>query len=186
VIANFFTFREFPEYLLNSKLRNVKKPSDLTLAPDGVSHMSNTLSPPETVSSEATKCQRCGSEISKEKAASIYFKKKTTYFCDGCFKSVFKYDENLRTVSQIWEERGRAVPFIVRSSNWHKSSYMKIKDVRNSEASGGKTKLIFVGDMYLRGDLKEQDRNVGKANHFIWFPWSEELAQKYKEPAQVA
>src|SRR5579862_1797803 len=106
--------------------------------------MSNTLSSPETVSTQSIRCQRCGGEISREKAASVSFKKKTTYFCDGCFKSVFKYDENLRTVSQIWEEKGRTLPFIVRSNNWHKSSYMKIKDIRNSEASGGKPKLIFV------------------------------------------
>ena len=135
-------------------------------------------------SGDTVRCQRCGDDISKEKAASISFRKKTTFFCDGCFKSVFKFDENMKTVQKIWEEKGRAVPFIVRSNNWHKSSYMKIKDVRNSEVPAGKSsKLVFVGDMYLRGELKEQDRNVGKANHFIWFPWSEELALKYREPA---
>jgi hypothetical protein len=138
---------------------------------------------PDAASSLSVRCQRCGDEVSREKAASISFRRKTTYFCDGCFKSVFKFDENLRTVTQIWEEKGKAVPFIVRSNNWHKSSYMKIKDVKNSVASAGKSKFVFVGDMYLRGELKEQDRNVGKANHFIWFPWSEELALKYKEPA---
>jgi len=138
---------------------------------------------PEQESRGLVRCQRCAGEVSKDKAATISFKKKTTYFCDGCFKSVFKFDENLRTVLQIWEGNGKAVPFIVRSNNWHKSSFMKIKDVRNSEAPRGKSKFIFVGDMYLRGELKEQDRNVGKANHFIWFPWSEELALKYKEPA---
>jgi hypothetical protein len=140
----------------------------------------------EPVSNSYVKCQRCGDEIAQEKAASITFRKKTMFFCDGCFKSVFKYDENLRTVPQIWEAKGKAVPFIVRSNNWHKSSFMKIKDVKNSTASGGKPKLVFIGDMYLRGELKEQDRNVGKANHFIWFPWSEELASQFKEPAAVA
>ncbi len=137
-------------------------------------------------SEEEISCQRCGDKVSRDKAASISFRKKTTFFCDGCFKSVYKYDENLKTVTQIWEAQGKAVPFIVRSNNWHKSSFMKIKDVKNSEASGGRTKLIFIGDMYLRGELKEQDRNVGKANHFIWFPWSEEIASKYKESAQAA
>jgi len=144
-----------------------------------------TVQPEQTVS-ETIRCQRCGDEVSREKAASISYKRKSTYFCDGCFKSVFKYDENLRTVTQIWEGNGKSVPFIVRSNNWHKSSYMKIKDVKNTEAHNGKSKLIFIGDMYLRGELKEQDRNVGKANHFIWFPWSEEIAQKYKEPAPSA
>lgn len=135
---------------------------------------------------DMVRCQRCGSDVSREKAATISFKKKITFFCDGCFKSVFKFDENLRSVMQIWEGNGRSVPFIVRSNNWHKSSFMKIKDVRNSESHGGKSKVIFVGDMYLRGELREQDRNVGKASHFIWFPWSEELAEKYKEPAPSA
>lgn len=151
--------------------------------------MSNVLSVQTGMERDGTpvRCRRCGGEVSTEKAAAISFKKKTSYFCDGCFKSVFKFDENLRTVTQIWEQQGRAVPFIVRSNNWHKSSYMKIKDVRNTVANGaGKSKPVFIGDMYLRGELKEQDRNVGKANHFIWFPWSEELALKYKEPAPSA
>jgi len=149
--------------------------------------MSRVLTvPSDLVTTGTIRCQRCGDEVTLEKAANVTFRKKTTYFCDGCFKSVFKYDENLKTVNQIWEEKGKAVPFIVRSNNWHRSSFMKIKDVKNSEALGGKSKLIFIGDMYLRGELKEQDRNVGKANHFIWFPWSEELAAKFKEPAQVA
>ncbi len=150
--------------------------SVVAIEPDSVPSATSTI-----------RCQRCGDVVSREKAASISYKKKTTYFCDGCFKSVFKYDENMKTVSQIWMEKGKAVPFIVRSNNWHRSSYMKIKDVKNSEkAPGGKSKLIFIGDMYLRGELKEQDRNVGKANHFIWFPWSEELALKYKEPVPSA
>jgi hypothetical protein len=149
--------------------------------------MSNTLTIPERVLELSVKCQRCAGDMSREKAASVSFKKKTLYFCDNCFKSVFKYDENLRTVSQIWEENGRTVPFIIRSNNWHRSSYMKVKDVKNSDPTAkGKPKLTFVGDMYLRGDLKEQDRNVGKANHFLWFSWSEELAAKYKEPPQIA
>ena len=105
------------------------------------------------------------------------------YFCDGCFKSVFKYDENMKTVNQIWEENSREFPFVIRSSNWHRSSYMKVKEARTLDmGNGGKAKSVFVGDMYLRGVLKEQDRNVGKANQFIWFKWSEELAEKYKEP----
>ena len=164
--------------------RNVKKPIFPRFGAYSQLSRVITVQPQQTVS-ETVKCQRCGDGVSKEKAAMITFKKKSTYFCDGCFKSIFKYDENLRTVTQIWEGNGRSVPFIVRSNNWHKSSYMKIKDVRTSEASGGKSKLIFVGDMYLRGELKEQDRNVGKANHFIWFPWSAETAQKYKEPASA-
>jgi hypothetical protein len=143
--------------------------------------VSNTLSVPERMTELSVRCQRCAGDMAKEKAAVVTFKKKTLYFCDNCFKSVFKYDENLRTVAQIWEENQRIVPFIIRSSNWHRSSYMKVKDVKNPEVTKGKLKLTFVGDMYLRGDLKEQDRNVGKANHFIWFSWSEELASKYKE-----
>ncbi|MGI0091776.1 MAG: hypothetical protein ACREBS_08705, partial [Nitrososphaerales archaeon] len=127
-------------------------------------------------------CQRCGSELAKEKASTVSSRKKTLYFCDNCFKAVFKYDENMKTINQIWEENGRKTPFIVRSNNWHKSSYMKIKEFKSLDPGGGKKrKNSFVGDMYLRGTLKEQDRPVGKANHFIWFSWSEELAQKYKE-----
>jgi hypothetical protein len=70
---------------------------------------------------------------------------------------------------------------IVRSNNWHRSSYMKIKDYRTVDSPSGKKKQTFIGDMYLRGELKEQERSVGKSNHFLWFAWSEELAQKYKE-----
>jgi hypothetical protein len=51
------------------------------------------------------------------------------------------------------------------------------------EARGGKRKQVFMGDMYLRGVLKEQNRPLGKANFFNWVSWSEELAQKYKEEA---
>jgi hypothetical protein len=137
--------------------------------------------PIEAAASQAfySKCQRCGMELGREKGATISFKKETLFFCDNCFKSVFKYDENMKTVNQLWEENGKLLPFIIRSSNWHRSSYMKVKEVKNSEE--GKQKSIFFGDMYLRGVLKEQDRKVGKANHYIWYKWSEELAQKYKE-----
>ena len=102
-------------------------------------NLSNTLSVPERVPELSVKCQRCAGDMSKEKAAMVSFKKKTLYFCDNCFKSVFKYDENLRTVSQIWEENGRTVPFIIRSSNWHRSSYMKVKDVKSADRVEGKT-----------------------------------------------
>ena len=129
----------------------------------------------------STKCQRCGSEISKDKAPYVSYKKKLTYFCDNCLKSVFKFDENMKTIDKLWEDNGKKFPMVVRSNNWHRSSYMVIKGVRNLESPSGKKKTAYFGDMYLRGALKEQDRPVGKANHFIWFSWSEELAQKYKE-----
>lgn len=127
------------------------------------------------------KCQRCGAELSREKASVVTSKKKTLYFCDNCFKSVFKYDENMKTINMLWEENGKKFPMIVRSNNWHRSSYMKIKDYRTVDSPSGKKKQTFIGDMYLRGELKEQERSVGKSNHFLWFAWSEELAQKYKE-----
>ena len=130
-------------------------------------------------------CQRCGEDIEKEKSPTISFKERTMYFCENCFKSVFKYDENLKTVPMIWEENGRKTPFTIRSSNWHRSSYMVIKEVRDSLSSGGKPKTVFLGDMYLRGNLKEQSRPIGKANYFLWFSWSEELAAKYKEETQA-
>lgn len=129
----------------------------------------------------SVKCQRCGAELSREKASVVSSKKRTMHFCDNCFKSVFKYDENMKTINMIWEENGKKFPMIVRSNNWHRSSYMKIKDYRTVELPSGKKKQAFIGDMYLRGDLKEQDRPVGKSNQFLWFAWSEELAQKYKE-----
>jgi hypothetical protein len=141
----------------------------------------SSIKEPGDSSSTSVKCRRCEEELAKEKGATIVFKKRTFRFCDTCFKSVFKYDENMRTVTQLWEENGKSFPFIVRSSNWHKSSYMKIKNIHNSGEGNGKQKSSFIGDMYLRGELKEQDRNVGKANHYIWYKWSEELAQKYKE-----
>lgn len=131
--------------------------------------------------SASTKCQRCGSEVMKEKCPFVSHKKRITYFCDNCFKAVFKFDENMKTINQLWEENGRRFPLVVRSNNWHRSSYMVIKDFKNQESESGKRKTAYIGDMYLRGTLKEQDRPVGKANHFIWFRWSEELAQKYRE-----
>ena len=135
------------------------------------------------MSQESTevRCQRCGQGIAREKASVVTSKKKTLHFCDNCFKSVFKFDENMKTVNKIWEENGKRFPLIVRSNNWHRSSYMKIKDYRNVDSQSGKKKQAFIGDMYLRGELKEQDRPVGKSNQFLWFAWSEELAQKYKE-----
>lgn len=129
----------------------------------------------------SSKCQRCGAEVSREKSPFVSYKKRITYFCDNCFKSVFKFDENMKTINQLWEENSRNFPFVVRSNNWHRSSYMVIKELKNEEATTGKKKAAYIGDMYLRGNLKEQDRPVGKANHFIWFKWSEELAQKYRE-----
>lgn len=130
---------------------------------------------------EQIKCQRCQSELAMDKASTVSNRKKTMYFCDNCFKAVFKYDENMKTVNMIWEANQKRFPLIVRSNNWHKSSYMKIKDYRTVDSPSGKKKQAFIGDMYLRGELKEQDRPVGKSNQFLWFAWSEDLAKQYKE-----
>ena len=125
-----------------------------------------------------TKCQRCHREVDRGKTPTIITRSKTMYFCDNCFHAVFKYDESLKTIRMIWEEQGRKTPFTVRSTNWHKSSYMVVKSAENHND----TKSTFIGDMYLRGVLKEQDKPVGKSNHFIWVSWSEDLARKYQEP----
>ncbi|MDG6994942.1 MAG: hypothetical protein JRN52_03380 [Nitrososphaerota archaeon] len=124
-------------------------------------------------------CQRCHREVDKSKTPTIITKSKTMYFCENCFHAVFKFDENLRTIKMIWEEQGMKTPFTVRSTNWHKSSYMVVKSTDNSSDL---KKSTFIGDMYLRGVLKEQDKPVGKANHFIWVSWSEDLAKKFQEP----
>jgi hypothetical protein len=141
---------------------------------------------------EVVKCQRCGHEVDRERTPSVSTRRKTMYFCDNCFKAVFKYDETLRTIPMLWEENGRKLPFVVRSTNWHKSSFMLVKEVREEEAAARagkemkkmmmmKKKQVFIGDMYLRGVLKEQNRPLGKATFFNWVSWSEELASKYKE-----
>jgi len=138
-------------------------------------------SSPMMIQSDFTKCQRCQKEVEKEKTPFVSTRKKTMYFCDNCFKAVFKYDESLRTLSMIFQENGGKVPFVVRSTNWHRSSYMIVRDVKEQDSKGVKKKQVFLGDMYLRGVLKEQNRPLGKANFFNWVSWSEELAQKYKE-----
>ena len=136
---------------------------------------------------DTTKCQRCGKEVGKEKAATITFRNRTQTFCENCFKSVFKYDESLRTVFQIYEQLGRKTPFVIRSNNWHRSSYMVVKSVKSdTPKKDGNPKTVFVGDFYLRGALKEQEHAVGKANHFLWTPWSAEEAAKYKEEEPAA
>lgn len=128
-------------------------------------------------------CQRCGEQVQREKLGTISFKGSNYQFCERCFKSVFKYDPSMKTVEQIWRDNGKSVPFVVRSNNWHRSSYMLIREAKVANAQkNGKPKVVYVGDFFLRGDLKEQNHVVGKANHFIWFPWSSELAQKFKEP----
>ena len=95
-----------------------------------------------------TKCQRCKREVDKEKTPFVSTRKKTMYFCDNCFKAVFKYDETLKTLPMIFQETGGKVPFVVRSTNWHRSSYMIVREVREEEARGGKRKQVFMGDMY--------------------------------------
>jgi len=145
------------------------------------------LSMTNTVAEPSTKCQRCQREVEKEKTAFVSTRKKTMYFCDNCFKAVFKYDETLRTLPMIFQESGGKVPFVVRSNNWHRSTYMIVREVKVEDAKkGGKKKQVFMGDMYLRGVLKEQNRPLGKANFFNWVSWSEELAQKYKEETPPA
>lgn len=127
------------------------------------------------------KCERCTQEVEKGKTPTVSTKDRTMYFCENCFKSVFKFDPNLKTVQMLWEENARKTPFTIRSSNWHRSSYMIINEVKTTESPNGKQKTVFVGDMYLRGNLKEQSRPIGKANFFLWTKWSAELAAKYKE-----
>jgi hypothetical protein len=129
------------------------------------------------------KCQRCERELSKDKSAIVSFRGRSMTFCENCFKSVFKYDESLRTVTQIYEQIGRKTPFTIRSNNWHHSSFMIVNKVESSPGKNGSAKTTFIGDFYLRGVLKEQGHAVGKANHFLWTPWSAEEASKYKEEA---
>ncbi|HZW56792.1 MAG TPA: hypothetical protein VFF30_10935 [Nitrososphaerales archaeon] len=125
--------------------------------------------------------------MSREKASIVTTRKRTMYFCENCFRAVFKYDESLKTLPMIYEEGGRKTPFVVRSTNWHRSSYMVVKEVTETAAGSNKGgKQVFIGDMYLRGVLKEQNRPLGKANFFNWVSWSEELAQKYKEDVPSA
>jgi hypothetical protein len=127
------------------------------------------------------KCKRCEKEISKDKVAKVSFKNRETIFCENCFKAVFKYDESLRTVAQIYEQKDRRTPFTIRSNNWHRSSFMIVNEVKSAPSKGGGSKTVYVGDFYLRGVKKEEGHTVGKANHFIWTPWSAEEAAKYKE-----
>ncbi len=129
----------------------------------------------------STSCQRCKKNVPSTKCALINFKGRELHFCENCFKAVFKYDESLSTVAQIYEKNGRKTPFTIRSNNWHRSSFMVVNEVKPAVAKSGAEKEVYVGDFYLRGVLKEQGHNVGKANHFIWTPWSVEEAAKYKE-----
>ncbi|GEM_PF-4146470 len=131
------------------------------------------------------KCQRCEQDVEKDKTPTIILKDRSMFFCENCFKSVFKFDPALKTVPMIWQENSMKTPFTVRSSNWHKSSYMVIREVKTTDGNGGKKKTVFIGDMYLRGNLKEQSRAVGKANYFLWTPWSAQEAEKYKEQARA-
>lgn len=141
-----------------------------------ISEQVHLIQPNSTV-----KCQRCKRELSREKSANISFRGRSLIFCENCFKSVFKYDESLRTVFQIYEQIGRKTPFTIRSNNWHRSSFMIVNKVDSSPSKNGGAKTVFIGDFYLRGVLKEQGHAVGKANHFLWTPWSAEEASKYKE-----
>ena len=126
-------------------------------------------------------CQRCGKDIPNSRIATINFKDRNMSFCESCFKAVFKYDASLRTVAQVYEQNGRRTPFTIRSNNWHRSSFMIVNEVKPAVGKNGTEKAAYVGDFYLRGVLKEQGHNVGKANHYIWTLWSAEEAAKYKE-----
>jgi len=143
--------------------------------------MSNTIIESASEHASILKCQRCDKEVTKEKTARIVFKDRGYTFCENCFKAVFKYNESLRTVMQIYDQVGRKTPFTIRSDNWHHSSFMVVNEVKPVAGKNGAEKLTFIGDFYLRGVLKEQGHAVGKANHFLWTPWSAEEAAKYKE-----
>jgi hypothetical protein len=144
--------------------------------------MSKTLQQFRTDPVSMISCQRCGKDYPNTKVATISFKDRTLHFCESCFKAVFKYDESLRTVAQIFEQNGRTTPFTIRSNNWHRASFMIVNEVRLA-GTNGTEKTTYVGDFYLRGALKEQGHSVGKATHYIWTPWSAEEAAKYKEAA---
>lgn len=143
--------------------------------------MSKLVTEQVMLSQTAVKCRRCGKEFPKDKAAKVSFKGRDIAFCENCFKSVFKYDESLRTVTQIYDQNGHRTPFTIRSNNWHRSSFMIVNEVKSVPGKTGGSKVVFVGDFFLRGVMKEQGHAVGKANHFIWTPWSAEEAAKYKE-----
>ncbi len=129
-----------------------------------------------------TKCERCQSNVEVEKTPSVIFSGKKMYFCDKCFKSVFKYDKRLKSVGKIWEEGGKRFPFVVRKGSWHGSTYFVVKSTKEAgDPKSGKSKTTFAGDLYLRGVLEKQDQPVGRPDAFIWLSWSEELAKEHKD-----
>ena len=126
------------------------------------------------------KCERCGNDVEIEKTPSVSFAGKKLYFCDKCFRAVFKFDKKLKPVSKIWEEGGRKLPFVIRKGSWHGSTYTVVKQTKES-GEGEKRKRLFLGDLYLRGVLEKQDQPVGRSDAFIWVSWSEALAKEHKE-----
>jgi hypothetical protein len=129
-----------------------------------------------------TRCERCGTDVEIESTPKVNFSGKTLYFCDKCFKSVFKYDKRLKSVGKIWEEGGKKFPFVVRKGSWHGSTYVIVRSAKDLEGTkSGKPKTAFFGDLYLRGNLEKQDQPVGRPDAFIWLSWSEELARQHKD-----
>lgn len=126
------------------------------------------------------KCERCAGDVDIEKTPSVSYSGKKLYFCDKCFRAVFKFDKKLKPVGKIWEEGGRKMPFVVRKGSWHGSTYTVVKKMKES-GEGEKRKTLFLGDLYLRGVLEKQDQPVGRADAFIWVSWSEALAKEHKE-----
>ncbi|MGI0080143.1 MAG: hypothetical protein ACRECH_11015 [Nitrososphaerales archaeon] len=127
-----------------------------------------------------SKCQRCDNYIEIKKTPSVSYAGKKLYFCDKCFRAVFKFDKKLKPVGKIWEEGGKKLPFVVRKGSWHGSTYTVVKQIKES-GEAGKKKTIFLGDLYLRGVLEKQDQPVGRSDAFIWVSWSEALAKEHKE-----
>lgn len=77
---------------------------------------------------------------------------------------------SLENVFQIWRKLGEALPFRVRRSGWHPSTYFLVRRVEIRRYPYGKA----FGDLYLRGVLSKTDIELSCASCYEWVLFSEE------------
>ena len=76
-----------------------------------------------------------------------------------------------KNVFELWSGNGRVCPFKVQRWSWHPTTYFIVSRVEIKEEYYKKTGKLYGtawGDMYLRGQLREQNIGLNCAGNYQW------------------
>jgi hypothetical protein len=76
-----------------------------------------------------------------------------------------------KNVFQLWEANGKKLPIKVRRWSWHPTTYFLVVSVKIKQDYYEKTGKFYgeaSGNMFLRGNLTEEDSKLDNAGSYQW------------------